>query len=196
MPLSVAARIRPVIRLLGATKAALGTSNSQMTAGAASAGSFDELLGPLLEPAYLLAAAMLGDRSLAEDAVQEASLKAWRKIDSVRDPGALRSWFLSIVANQCRSMRRSRWWSMLPLLPRASAQKASPESVVVEGLDLTRALDRLAAEDRAALLLHFHYDLTYAEVGHCLGVSMTAARSRIHRAVHRLRPDLEVSKLD
>ena len=70
-----------------------------MTAGAASAGSFDELLGPLLEPAYLLAAAMLGDRSLAEDAVQEASLKAWRKIDSVRDPGALRSWFLSIVAN-------------------------------------------------------------------------------------------------
>jgi len=167
-----------------------------MTAGAASAGSFDELLGPLLEPAYLLAAAMLGDRSLAEDAVQEASLKAWRKIDSVRDPGALRSWFLSIVANQCRSMRRSRWWSMLPLLPRASAQKASPESVVVEGLDLTRALERLAAEDRAALLLHFHYDLTYAEVGHCLGVSMTAARSRIHRAVHRLRPDVEVSELD
>jgi len=85
---------------------------------------------------------------------------------------------------------------MLPLLPRASAQKASPESVVVEGLDLTRALERLAAEDRAALLLHFHYDLTYAEVGHCLGVSMTAARSRIHRAVHRLRPDGEVSELD
>src|SRR5207249_7675581 len=99
-----------------ATKAAELASYHQMTAGAAPAGSFDELLGALLEPAYLLAVAMLGDRSLAEDAVQEASIKAWRGIHTVRDTNSLRSWFLSIVANQCRSLRRARWWSVRPLL--------------------------------------------------------------------------------
>jgi len=55
-------RLRP-----DATKAAELASYHQMTSGAAPAGSFDELLGALLEPAYLLAVAMLGDRSLAED---------------------------------------------------------------------------------------------------------------------------------
>ena len=67
--------------------------------------------------------------------------------------------------------------------------------LVVEGIDITRALDRLRAQDRAALLLHFYYELTYAEVGRCLGISMTAARSRIHRAARRVRPDLEISEL-
>ena len=183
-------RLRP-----DATKAAALASYHQMTAGAAPAGSFDELLGAHLEPAYLLAVAMLGDRSLAEDAVQEASIKAWRGIHTVRDTNSLRSWFLSIVANQCRSLRRARWWSIRPLLSDVASVKSSPENVVVGGVDLTRALNRLPAEDRAVLLLHFYYDLTYDEVGRCMGLSMTAARSRIHRAAHRLRPGLELSDI-
>jgi RNA polymerase sigma-70 factor, ECF subfamily len=166
-----------------------------MTAGAASARSFDELLGPLLDPGYRLATAILGDQSLAEDAVQEAAFKAWRRIDTVRDPTALKAWFLSIVANQCRSMRRGRWWSVLPFLPGTGGPTTFQEGVVAEGIDITRALNRLPAQDRAALLLHFYYELTYAEVGRCLGISMTAARSRIHRASRRIRPDLEVTEL-
>lgn len=189
-PGEMSRRLRP-----DATKAAELASYHQMTAGAAPAGSFDELLGALLEPAYLLAVAMLGDRSLAEDAVQEASIKAWRGIHTVRDPNSLRSWFLSIVANQCRSLRRARWWSVRPLLSDVASVKSSPENVVVGGVDLTRALNRLPAEDRAVLLLHFYYDLTYDEVGRCMGLSMTAARSRIHRAAHRLRPGLELSDI-
>ena len=166
-----------------------------MTAGAAAAGNFDELIGPLLDPGYRLAVTMLRDQGLAEDALQEAAIKAWRRVGTVRDPEALKAWFFTIVANQCRSMRRARWWSVLPLLPVHSAAQSSSEGEVIEGIDVTRALDRLSSDDRAALLLHFHYDLTYAEVGRCLGISMTAARSRIHRAAQRVRPDLEVSDL-
>src|SRR5437588_3994000 len=76
--------------------------------------AFALLLEPLLNPAYRLAAVMLADRSAAEDAVQEASIKAWRKLGQLRgDASSLRPWFLSIVANECRMVRRQRWWSVV-----------------------------------------------------------------------------------
>src|SRR5712692_5781614 len=84
--------------------------------------AFASLIQPLLDPAYRLAAVMLADRSGAEDAVQEASIKAWRKFSQFRgEASALRSWFLSIVANECRMARRQRWWSVVRLAePRQS----------------------------------------------------------------------------
>src|ERR1700686_2070895 len=88
----------------------------QMIARAAQgdAHAFAALIDPLLNPASRLAAVMLADRSAAEDAVQEASIKAWRKLGQLRgDAGSLRSWFLSIVANECRMVRRQRWWSVV-----------------------------------------------------------------------------------
>ena len=67
-------------------------------AAAGDANSFAALLGPLLDPAYRLAAVMLGDRSSAEDAVQEASIKAWRKLRQLRGSlESMRPWFLSLL---------------------------------------------------------------------------------------------------
>src|ERR1700694_1617039 len=78
--------------------------------------AFALLIEPLLTPAYRLASVMLADRATAEDAVQEASIKAWRKLGQLRgDVGSLRSWFISIVANECRMVRRQRWWSVTKL---------------------------------------------------------------------------------
>src|SRR5207237_8759667 len=72
--------------------------------------------GALLGPAYRLAAAMLSDRAAAEDAAQEASIRAWRKLRQLRgEVGSLRAWFLSIVANECRMTRRQRWWGVLKM---------------------------------------------------------------------------------
>src|SRR5437762_12520532 len=73
--------------------------------------AFTALLRPLLEPAYRLAAGMLQDRQLAEDAVQEAAVKAWRKINQLREGTEMQPWFLGIVANECRTTRRGRWRS-------------------------------------------------------------------------------------
>ena len=72
-------------------------------------GAFAELLRPLIEPGFRLALAMLRDPSAAEDAVQEASFTAWRKIGRMNDRGKLRPWFLGVVANKCRNARRNRW---------------------------------------------------------------------------------------
>jgi RNA polymerase sigma-70 factor (ECF subfamily) len=150
---------------------------------------FDELIGPLVGRGYALAVTMLNDRSAAEDAVQEAAIKAWRKLPSLSDMSALEPWFLAIVANQCRSVRRGRWWSVLK-----SGQLHEGDSAQiwdVETIDLERALDRLTAEERFPLLLHFYMDMTFEQVGQVIGISMTAARSRIYRALDRLRSNLQ-----
>jgi RNA polymerase sigma-70 factor (ECF subfamily) len=154
--------------------------------------SFGSLLEPLLDPAYRLAAVMLADRSAAEDAVQEASIKAWRKLKQLRgDLRSLRPWFLTIVANECRMARRTRWWSVvrLPDIPRSSED---PES---QSADLRSALLRLSPDERLPLVLHFYLDLPLDEVARILRVSPAAAKSRIYRAAKRLRSDLTLEEV-
>ena len=164
-----------------------------VSAAAGDADSFASLIEPLLDPAYRLAAVMLADRSSAEDAVQEASIKAWRKLHQLRgDLSSLRPWFLSIVANECRMARRQRWWSVLKL-----ADIPPSESGPVEGgsSDLHRALLSLSPEERLPLVLHFYLDLPIDEVARALHVSPPAAKSRIYRAARRLRSDLTLEEV-
>src|SRR5947209_18645131 len=84
---------------------------------------------------------MLDDRAAAEDAVQEAALKAWRARGRFRSEAPFKPWFLTIVANECRSARRSRWWGVLRV-PEMLAERRS--AVLDEHADLDAALDRLA----------------------------------------------------
>jgi RNA polymerase sigma-70 factor (ECF subfamily) len=157
--------------------------------------SFSILIEPLLDPAYRLAAVMLSDRSAAEDAVQEASIKAWRKLGQLRgDAGSLRAWFLSIVANECRMARRQRWWSVLRL-PEMERPSDSADHYSGQSSDLKAALMRLSPDDRLPLVLHFYLDLSIDEVARILRVSPSAAKSRIYRAAHRLRPELSVEEV-
>jgi RNA polymerase sigma-70 factor (ECF subfamily) len=155
----------------------------------ASTRDFDSLVGPWIEPGYRLAVTLLQDPDEARDAVQEAAVKAWRSLARLRDQRQARAWFLSIVANQCRSTMRRRWWTRgrNPLHPTAATV---PEDAVVEALDIERGMSRLSADDRAILQLHFYLDLPLDEVGRVLGISAGAARSRVYRAARRLRPTL------
>jgi RNA polymerase sigma-70 factor (ECF subfamily) len=75
--------------------------------------AFDQLLSPVLDPAFRLAMTMLNDRAAAEDAVQEAALKMWRNLGSFRPGSEMRPWALAIVANECRNTRRGRWWGVI-----------------------------------------------------------------------------------
>jgi RNA polymerase sigma factor (sigma-70 family) len=153
--------------------------------------AFDALIGPLVEPGYRLAVSMLGDREEAEDAVQEATIKAWRNLHQLKDATVARSWFFTIVANQCRSVRRGRWWSVVRLAEPEQA-KSGPEGEVVQRTDLERALRTLGHDDRLALYLRYYMDLPLNEVASVLGVSETAAKSRIHRAAQGLKPAVDV----
>ncbi len=163
-----------------------------LSAAAGDANSFASLIDPLLDPAYRLAAVMLADRGAAEDAVQEASIKAWRKLRQLRgDAQSLRAWFLSIVANECRMARRTRWFSVIRV---ADVPAQAPDDRESHS-DLRRALMRLTPDERLPLVLHFYLDLPLDEVARTLRVSPSAAKSRIYRAAKRLRADLTIEEV-
>src|SRR5882672_1306438 len=112
--------------------------------------AFELLLVPLLQPAYRVAFNMLGDRDEADDAVQQAALNAWSGVRRLR-PGtpSLRPWFLTILVNECRGIRRGRWWRVLRLPDIVAAPSGMPD--LDRGHDLRRALDRLPARKRLLL---------------------------------------------
>lgn len=148
--------------------------------------AFEALVGPLVEPAVRLAYSMLGDPWEAEDAVQEAVTRAWRKLHQLRPGMPVRPWVLAIVVNQCHNVRRTRWFKTVLL-----ADIFRPDAEAdLEKLDLERAVERLPATDRQAIFMHFYLDLSVEEVAVVLGVSASAARGRIYRACRRLRPGL------
>ena len=150
---------------------------------------FDSLVGPFLEAGYRTALAILRDPDEAHDAVQEAALKAWQRLGQLRDARSSRAWFLRIVANQCRSTRRGRWWSVVRV---PFVERGAPD-IDASRTDLGRALSRLSAEDRLPLFLHFYLDMPLDEVGAVLGISAAGAKTRVYRAAKKLRPDLELS---
>jgi len=162
---------------------------------AGDAAAFDALLAPLLDPAYRLAVVLLGDRTEAEDAVQDAALKAWSKLDQLRgDRTRLRSWFLAIVANECRMARRRPWWSVLRMRD-VGGEHSSPEDRAVRDMDLQRGIDRLPADDKLALFSYFYLDLPLDEAARVMGVPLGTAKSRIYRAARRLRPDVALEEV-
>ncbi len=152
--------------------------------------AFDGLVGPVIDPAFRLAYGMLHDREAAEDAVQEAAVRAWRKIGNLKPGTELRPWFLAIVANQCRTAMRSRWWSVLKLDP-ISRGAAEFEDRIVRGADLRAALRSLRPDHREALVLRYYLDLPVEEIAAITGVPLGTVKSRINRGLAAMRPLFE-----
>ena len=150
-------------------------------------GAFALAIEPVLPIAFRLAYGMLRQRDDAEDAVQEAAAQAWRRRRTFRAGAEMRPWFLAIVANQCRmAMRRNRRVT--------AAQIAPPPQDSDDAAALRRALGRIDMNSRLVLVLRFYLDLPFDEIGRTLGISAGAARVRVHRALRRLRPVVEVEE--
>jgi len=156
--------------------------------------AYERLLEPAIRSATRLAFAMLRDHSEAEDAFQESALRAWRRLRNLRDGSPFQPWFIGIVANQCREIRRSRWWHMVRL-PHANLVQPLNEAAWFEGEDLRRAMLRLPYDQRVAILLHFHLDMPLSDVAIALGISLPGVKTRINRALKRLRPAMGVSEV-
>lgn len=151
--------------------------------------AFADLLRPDYRTALRLAYGLLQDVDEAEDAVQEAAFTAWKRIGNLREDSRLRPWFLGIVANQCRSLKRNRWWSVTrDELPESEA----PTADLAASIDLRRALRRLGHDERLVLVLRYYLDMPFEEIAATLGISPKAARTRIERAVHRLKPIMQL----
>jgi RNA polymerase sigma-70 factor (ECF subfamily) len=135
--------------------------------------------------------AIAGDPVLTEEAVQAAWAKAWRKLASVRDPGRLRPWLLAIAVNEARQIvRRDRRVSVVELDPRDPGPAQADPAVGIGRLDLRRALDRLAPDDRALIALRYVAGFDATEIGAMTGRSASGTRTRLSRLTARLREEL------
>jgi RNA polymerase sigma-70 factor (ECF subfamily) len=162
--------------------------------GAIGERTFADLLTPLIEPGFRLALAMLHDRQAAEDAVQEASFTAWRKLGRIKDRDRIRPWFLGVVANKCRNARRRNWTAKVSIGLPEQLTVVSAEEHALRGADLRNAVARLRHQDRLVVVLYFYLDMPLEDVAAVVGSSVTATRARLYRAISRLRPDLNIQE--
>lgn len=146
--------------------------------------AFERELRPLLGQALGLATSMLLNAAEAEDAVQEAALRAWDRRSNRRPGTELRPWFLGIVANQCREARRGRWASVLRLAQ--PPDRPTPGEDRDGIIDMRRALAYLPRRIRLAVVLRYYLDLPIEDVAEALDCSVEAARSRVRRGVQGL----------
>jgi RNA polymerase sigma factor (sigma-70 family) len=131
------------------------------------------------------------DLDVADEAVQAAWLIAWRKLHSLRDPDRLRSWLVSVAANEARQLVRGRMRRTVMEL--AVADGATPgvdPALRVRDLDLANALARLDPDDRALLALRYVAGFDSNELARATGRSASGTRARLARLLERLRTEL------
>ena len=138
-----------------------------------------------------------GAAAEAEDAAQEAFVKAYYALDRFRADAPFRPWLLRMVANEARNRRvaagrRASLAARASVEPTAGAEP-SPEAVALareERETLLRALDGLRDDDRRAIACRYFLDLSEAEMADALGCARGTVKSRLSRALGRLREAL------
>lgn len=146
-----------------------------------------------LGEAYRLARAILLDPGEAEDAVQEASLVAWRRQASLRDPERFGAWFDRILVNQCRDqLRRRRRAVVLAPTPIGREQAADPPETGTDA-ELDAALARLDIDHRIVVVMRYWQDRTVDDIAERVGIPAGTVKSRLHHALRTLRASLEAS---
>jgi RNA polymerase sigma factor (sigma-70 family) len=142
--------------------------------------------------AFRLTLAILRHPSDAEDALQEAFVRAWSDLPSLRDVERWPAWFRRLTVRAAiDTSRRRRTARIVPLddhepppVLDGSAARAARDEVL-------RAMSHLDANDRALLALRFGQDLELPDAAAAMGIPLGTAKSRLHRALGRLRKELE-----
>jgi RNA polymerase sigma-70 factor (ECF subfamily) len=158
-----------------------------------------EAFGKLVETyetqVYNLAYRMLGDSFEAEDAAIETFLRAYRKLHLYDPRRKFSSWLLSIASHYCIDQLRRRrilWFSLEDeRIPQGilNSHQPGPEHNVIQQErenEIQELLDKLPAKDRAAIVLHYWYELSYEEIAETTGDSVSAVKSRLFRARRKL----------
>ena len=145
-----------------------------------------QLIVPYIPNLRRYARALVGDRDGADDLVQDTLERAVRKFHLWR-PGDLRAWLFSIMHNVFINQLKARKIAPEVEIDEATIAAPIPTVTSVDVLDLQRALQNLAPEQREVLLLVALEDMTYAEVSTSLGIPIGTVMSRLSRGRERLR---------
>jgi RNA polymerase sigma-70 factor (ECF subfamily) len=148
-------------------------------------------------PSFRTACLILGNRADAEEAVQEAFLRAWRFRDSLTDVPSIQPWLYRVVVNSCYSKlrreipHRDRRAGDAPLAQLA-AEAAGPEASAERGEiadTVLAALARLPLSLRVPVVLRYYADLSERDIAHAIGRRQGTVKSRLHEARRRLAAD-------
>ncbi|HEX5438401.1 MAG TPA: RNA polymerase sigma factor [Gemmatimonadaceae bacterium] len=138
---------------------------------------------------------MLGNREDAEDALQDAFIRAFRSLDRCADRERFGAWLFRILVNRCRTAGkrgardRQRFVHDAAALLDAAEEHPADRTAMRE--EIERALAELGAEQREAFLLKYGEELGYEEMAALTGVGVSALKMRVKRACERLRDLLE-----
>ena len=160
--------------------------------------AYAQLVTEHQEVAFRAAYLVAGGAAEAEDAAQEGFVKAFRALGRFREGAPFRPWLLTIVTNEARNRRRAAGRRANLVLrveesePAATARSAEEEALSrVERDELLRAIDRLRASDREIVSYRYLLGLDEAETAQALGCARGTVKSRLSRALERLRSELD-----
>jgi len=151
--------------------------------------AFTVLVHQVSDVLYSIAYRILRDPGLAEDALQNALVLAWRRIPKLRDPERFEAWIHRILVHACydESQRARHWTATVRVLPIDGPSTPDGSDAVADRDELERAFRRLSIDQRAVFVLHHYLGLPLVEVAELLEIPAGTARSRLHYAIAGLR---------
>jgi RNA polymerase sigma-70 factor (ECF subfamily) len=154
--------------------------------------AYDLLLTDVVDHLYRIARLILRDFDRAEDAVQEALVKCWRDLPSLRDPDRFDAWLNRILVRAINDEARRRRGFVVNLV-RVTAEPSEPDSssTLADRDEIARVFERLSVEHRTIVVLHHYLGMTTDEAARSIGIPAGTAKSRLHYATEALRAALE-----
>jgi RNA polymerase sigma-70 factor (ECF subfamily) len=151
--------------------------------------AFTLLVETFQRPVYNLCYRMLGNAEDAEDAAQETFLRAYKSMRRYDNSRPFSTWLLSIAAHYCIDQLRRRRFQIVsvedlpvPDLPDPSPGLENSLGHREEQRQVRALLDALDPVDRAAVVMYYWYDCSYEEIAQALALTLSAVKSRLHRA--------------
>ena len=155
--------------------------------------AFAVLAGAAIPRLNSLARLILRDPERGKDATQEALVRAWRDLPSLRDPDRFDAWLHRLLVHACTDEARKhrRHTVEVELTPIDHPTIRDSAITVAERDALERGFRRLDPEQRALIVLHHYLDLSLPEVAETMRIPLGTAKSRLHRALSAMRASLE-----
>jgi RNA polymerase sigma-70 factor (ECF subfamily) len=148
--------------------------------------AFTSLVRKCQDTMYSAAMAILRNEQDALDAMQDASLKAWRKLPSLKERAYFQTWITRITIRCAMDIARKRKPEALFL-----TDVPAPREHASERVDIQRAMDSLDEKTRLCAVLYYQEDMSVEHVARAVGARVGTVKSRLHRARAKLRQTLE-----
>jgi len=151
--------------------------------------AFAVLVHQVSDSLFAVGFRILRDTGLAEDALQNALVLAWRRLPHLRDADRFEAWIHRILIHACydEANRSRKWAANVRVLPVDGPSAPDDTSLVAARDELERAFVRLPVDQRAVFVLHHYLGLPLVEIAEMLEIPPGTARSRLHYATLGLR---------